>query len=267
MNERETRIWERYNQAKEIGAIDDDDTRVDVDTALSGLRGIVQEFEADIKLVSGSKSRQTSQLTTAAFLGMAFEGASQNELLDFVHEHRLSDRLSVDVRVDDSLKSLVKARRRAAELREKSPGQLTLKLTEQEFRSVDDALFGALDDGRMDERSLGAIRLLLGTIDISGRLPAVSIERLKGDAAGELRRRLNGADFSDSVRAKEGEGILLRIINRTRTGHHTMQSLANLFVEDKEGRSKGDYGEDAQRNRQVIETYVSEALDAMYPKA
>lgn len=268
MNERETQIRRRYDQARDVGAISADDRYVDMEAAATELASLVETYEEDIELVDGEfKPRRTSQLTTAAFLGLAFEGASDQELAEFVRERQLSERTPIEVRIEDGIRSLVKTHRRAAELRTRTSSQTELSLDEQEYRSVDDALFDILETGRVEKQQLGAIRLLLGTIDVSDRLAPMAIDRLKASAAGDLRAGLQRTDFSHSVRAKEGESLILRIVNRTRSGYHTMQSLADLFAKDKESRSKGSYGSDPAQNRRLIETYLSEALDAMYPEA
>lgn len=271
MNEREQEIVRTYQEFRELGAIEAvDSDEIDPETAHDILVERVNDFENDIGVAyEKDKTQTTSSLTKHAFLGLMIEGASEEELKQFIDENGLSAGKSVAVRREDTIKAVLTVHDKAEKAREQARRQTELLVGDNDFQSLDDTLSRILARGGLRQTDQGAMRLLFGLVVLRDDQASLGIiTQMKSNAAGLLRHRLTVAkdDFGHSPRAVEGEGILHRIVHRSRTGYPTIQTIAETIAYDKEAHTKAVYTDNIERNQMMIETFVSSALNVMYPE-
>ncbi|MBC7512578.1 hypothetical protein H7142_02895, partial [Candidatus Saccharibacteria bacterium] len=199
------------------------------------------------------------------------DGGTDDDIRRHIDENGLSTQHSVEYRREEAIKSIGVVKSKAEKARHVAARGIDVRLKEDEFRSLDDTLSHILERGTLSTVDQGSMRLLFGFAvlpDDQVSLPVVT--QLKSNAAGILRHKLAVADkaklFTGSPRALEGEGLLYRTVNRTRTGYPTVQSIAETIAFDKESHTKAAYTHDVERNQAMIETYISEALDILYPE-
>lgn len=271
MDEREQRIVQTYQDFKELGVIEDEeDSTLEPEAAHSTLVQVVADYEKDIAVAyEKNKSQQTTHLTKAAQLGLMIEGGTDEQIREFVIENGLSMRQSVEQRREEAIKAIKTVREKAEKARKIAVRESELSINDEDHRSLDDTLVHILNRGAINPTDQGSMRLLFGYVSISDpRVTPDLVTRLKSNAAGILRQKLVNTkeNLADSPRAKEGEGILYRMVTSSRMGYPTIQSIAETIAYDKESHTKAVYTDDVEQNKRMIETYVSSALDIMYPE-
>lgn len=271
MDERETQILQVYQEFNDRGIVDTPATDLDAETAHDILAKRVNEFEHDIDVVyEKNKSQATSSLTKAALLRLMIEGGTDDDLREFVAEYGLSQRTPIAVRREDAIKAIDIVRKKAEKTQHLTERMNELQLREADYRSLDDTLSTLLERGELGEMDQGSMRLLFGLVNVDDpRFSFDVVMHLKSNAAARLRHKLVVADteqrFASSLRAKEGKALLYRLVTRTRTGYPTVQSVAETIAFDKENHIEAVYTNNIERNQMMIETFVSSALDVMYP--
>lgn len=271
MNQREQQIVGLYQEFADLGAIEVvEGDHIDAETAQDIVSERVNEFERDIAVAfEKDKTQTTKNLTNRAFLGLLMEGGTEEEIKKFIDEYGLSAGRSVDVRREDAIKAMITVHDKAEKVRQLAHRQSELLVGDSEYQSLDDTLSRILNRGDLRQADQGAMRLLFGLVVLRDDQAGLEvITQMKSNAAGILRHRLTVAkdDFGDSPRAIEGEGILHRIVHRSRTGYPTIQAIAETIAYDKEAHTKAVYTDNVEHNQMMIETFVSSALDIMYPE-
>lgn len=255
---------------RETGVLDEREHNQDeFDAVQQALRQELAAFEADIHdaFRSNQKTRE-AHLTKSALLGMVINGESDEEIDRFFAKKKLRQQISLEKRLVEAVGLIPRVHTVAEMVRQGLDSDSKLRFEEDDYRALDTTLGKILTRGELTPQVQGSMRLLFGfaTVD-DPRVNLNVILLMKANAAGIVRHKLEASkhDFADSLRAQEGARLLYRLVTRTRTGYPTVQSMAESIAYDTEARTKAVYTDDIERNQRMIETYVSDAFDIMYP--
>lgn len=272
MDERQQRVLDIYEDFRRVGIISDepDDGLDDVSAVRQTLQLELDQFKADIMVAyEGNETQRKGNLTKAALLGMVINGGSQEELDDFFDNRKLSRGISIEHRIAGIIDLIPKVHVKAQKIRQGFDRAMERQDEADRYRSLDDMLVTILNRNDMSETDQGCMRLLFGFVELlpSQASPQI-VAQMKSNAAGTLRHKLtvNKKELSKSPRTAEGERMLLRLCTSSRSGYPSMRSLAEAIAHDTESRASASYGKGVEQNQRLIETYMCDAFEVMYPR-
>jgi hypothetical protein len=268
MDEREKRISDIYDEFTRFGIInaDDADTEHDATVRQETLQATLEQYKNDIDLAyEHNDDRMRQNLLHHTMLGLMVHGGTNEEIAEFLKTKRIRKNKNPEMRRMMALNAMAETQVRADRARKVKLAQSEYLVDEDSARSLAETLDDLCERECISMAQREAVRGLLGVSN--GVQPLAQVDELaKSRVAILLRTKLSATEFSNSNRVQEGSRLLHQLTRRARRGYLSVGELAKTLSEDNEIRRTIPYGSNIETNQAMIETFVSEALDVMYPR-